>query len=206
MMSTLSKVIILAVGAAIGSAATWMILKTKYKKELDEEVEAIKEHYKKKVQVIEDAANTLHDIYRGTDNTDAVEPNKEPKEENQTISGDRYRKVLEDHKYSHDEPCYDDYANEHPYVITPDQFGNDTDEYDLISLNYYADKVLADDWNDPIEDIEATVGEESLNHFGEYEEDVVYVRNERLRVDYEILRSNLRFEDVIKDDPSAMKE
>lgn len=209
MMSTLSKVIMLAVGAAIGSAATWMILKTKYEKDLEEEVEAIKAHYKKKVQVIEDAANTLHDIYRGT-NTEVKVVDSDPEQKEKVVSKERYSKVLEDHKYSHDEPCYDEDTNEHPYVISPDEFGKDANgfgnDHDLITLNYYADNILADDWNDPIEDVEATVGEESLQHFGEYDEDVVYVRNERLKVDYEILRSNLKFIDVVNDNPSVMKE
>ena len=36
--------------------------------------------------------------------------------------------------------------------------------------------------------VDAVVGEDSLNHFGEFEEDSVYVRNENIECDYEILK------------------
>ena len=75
-----------------------------------------------------------------------------------------------------------------PYVIEPEIFGEDPD-YETISLTYYADGVLTDENNciiDPGE-IESLIGEESLDHFGEYEDDSVFVRNEERKTDYEIL-------------------
>lgn len=45
-------------------------------------------------------------------------------------------------------------------------------------------------------DIEDTVGEDFAEHFGEYEDDSVFIRNDRLRCDYEILRDNRSFSDV----------
>ena len=43
--SILSKVFIFAVGAAIGSAVTWKLVKTKYEKIANEEIESVKEIY-----------------------------------------------------------------------------------------------------------------------------------------------------------------
>jgi hypothetical protein len=83
-----------------------------------------------------------------------------------------------------------------PYVIMPDQFSEYAD-YDTISLTYYADGVLADDMDDVIEDIDEVVGEDSLNHFGEFEDDSVYVRNDERKCDYEILRDNRNYADVV---------
>ena len=76
-----------------------------------------------------------------------------------------------------------------PYVIRPDEF--DTEDYDIITLRYYNDDVvtMANTGRVLTEDeIEECVGLDSLTHFGEYEEDSVFVRNDNLKIDYEILR------------------
>lgn len=93
------------------------------------------------------------------------------------------------------EKVYSHMPNE-PYVISPDDYG-ENDNYTQISLVYYAgDGVLADDEDEVVEDIEDTVGEDFAEHFGEYEDDSVFIRNDRLRCDYEILRDNRSFSDV----------
>ena len=73
-----------------------------------------------------------------------------------------------------------------PYVITPDEFG-DIYEYDTITLHYFADKVLADEDDEIITNVDEIIGRDSLTHFGEYEPDSVYVRNDEMKADYEIL-------------------
>ena len=73
-----------------------------------------------------------------------------------------------------------------PYVISPEEF-DDNDEYETESLRYYEDHVLTDMYDNIIDDIEGTVGEESLTHFGEFEDDSVFVRNDDKKIDYEIL-------------------
>ena len=45
MKNLLSKVFIFTAGAAIGSAVTWKLVKTKYEKLALEEVEAVREYY-----------------------------------------------------------------------------------------------------------------------------------------------------------------
>lgn len=209
MMSTLNKVIIFAAGAVIGSLAAWKLTKTKYEKIMIEEEQSLREYYNKKVKVIEDTATDLHDSYQRRE--DALrkkleeETEKEPEiaqdmdEVDNKVFFDRYTEILKSYTSSPEEPHIDNVTNDKPYVVSPDEFG-EADGYDIITLNYYADGVVADDWNDPIEDIGATIGEDFASHYGEYEEDVVYVRNDRLKVEYEILRSNLRYEDMAKDD------
>ena len=87
-----------------------------------------------------------------------------------------------------------------PYVIPPEEFG-EFDDYEEIGLTYYADQVLTDDDDELVEDIEDTVGFDSLNHFGEYEDDSVFVRNDRLKCDYEILLDHRKYSDVVKRKP-----
>ena len=85
---------------------------------------------------------------------------------------------------------------EEPYVISPEEFGEMYD-YEKISLTYFADGVLADDADEAIEDVDEIVGSDALNHFGEYEDDSVYVRDDRKMVDYEILLDTRNYEDFI---------
>ena len=70
----------------------------------------------------------------------------------------------------------------------------------------YADGVLTDDWDHPIEDVEGLVGVESLTHFGEYEEDSVYVRNDRYKTDYEILKDLRNFSEIPNHDYTVHDE
>lgn len=73
-----------------------------------------------------------------------------------------------------------------PYVIHPSDYG-EFDDYEKISLVYTSDGVLLDDNGEIVDELESTVGVDSLNHFGEFEEDSVYVRNDARKCDYEIL-------------------
>jgi hypothetical protein len=82
-----------------------------------------------------------------------------------------------------------------PYVIPPEEFGEM--DYDTVSLVYYADDTLCYDLSgEIIYERDEVIGEESLKHFGEYEDDSVFVRNERLKTDYEILKDNRNYSDV----------
>lgn len=80
-----------------------------------------------------------------------------------------------------------------PYIIHHDEYFEAEREFDTIQLTYFeADDTLIDEQNNPITDVDATVGEDHLVMFGRGSKDknIVYVRNERLEVDYEISRSN----------------
>lgn len=74
----------------------------------------------------------------------------------------------------------------YPYVITSDQFLEDSDKYDKVSLYYYSlDDVLCDEQEEVIDDIDDTVGYDALAILDM--QTSVWVRNERLHIDYEIL-------------------
>lgn len=82
-------------------------------------------------------------------------------------------------------------ADKSPYVISPEEFNESN--YETQTLFYYADRVLADDDENIIENIHELIGDEALTQFGVYEQDCVYVRNERFGIDYEILLDERQF-------------
>ena len=81
-----------------------------------------------------------------------------------------------------------------PYVISPNDFG-ELDGYETISLTYYANGVLTDDQDNIIDNVDEVIGMEALSHFGEYEDDSVFVRNDERKCDYEILLDYRSYED-----------
>lgn len=186
MTSILSKIIIFITGAALGSVITWRLLQKQYDEQVNEEIMAFKKAQRdEKMEKLEQ----MH--------ADLMEKKTAQIEKNGKTTSEHYRGLLDEMGYNADEP--------EPYVISPEEFGDNVDDYELVSLNYYEDGVLADDWDEPIEDIDKVVGKDSLTHFGEYEDDSVYVRNDRLKCEYEILMRVGKFADKIKDDSSEVE-
>lgn len=181
MNCTLNKVIIFAVGAAIGSAATWFILDKKYEKMVKEEAESIKEELQRK-----------YDIQNGSEEKPEVEEG-EPREKLSDLAK-TYAELIKKNKYSEDNTEVS--RAKGPYVISPDEYG-EIDDYELVSLTYYADKILADDNDDIIENVDELIGLASLETFGEYEEDSVFVRNDELEKDFEILLDVRSYSEVV---------
>ena len=87
-----------------------------------------------------------------------------------------------------------------PYVIPPEDFGDVDIDYETKSLVMYADGVLVNEYGAIIEDVDNLVGKDSLNHFGEYEDDSVFVRNDRLKTDFEILLDNRNYKDISEEE------
>lgn len=175
MSTTLSKVFIFTLGAAVGSFVTWKIVKTKYKQIAQEEIDSVIEKFAPRKE--------YEPNKEGTDEEEKVEEYFSKVEDlgYTNYSGNAEAKGMSNTKTNDKKP---------PYVIPPEEFGEKEDEgYETETLFYYTDGVLADEADNEIEDVESVVGCDSLTRFGEYEDDSVFVRNEQHRTDYEILLS-----------------
>jgi len=185
-------------GAAVGSVVTWQYTKKKYEQIAQEEIDSVKETFSKLKEVKNkdnesDENNNVRTIVeRAKDKPSIVEYAAKLRKQGY-INYSNTDSLFE-------EEVDENMINDKPYVISPDEFG-EFDDYDTISLTYYADQVLVDEDDELVEDIEETVGFESLNAFGEYEDDSVFVRNDRLKCDYEILLDQRKYSDVIKRKP-----
>ena len=188
-------------GATAGAIATWLIAKDYYEKRERESIESVKEVFGKTFKPKED------------ENEDKTEP-QTVEEDHPEVDINKYAKLLSQEEYVNysnsevpveDKPKKIDHSK--PYVIAPEQF-QEYDDYTVISLTYFEDGVLTDENFEIMkgEDVENSVGSESLTHFGEYEDDSVYVRNERLKVDYEILKDQRTYAEVVKSKPYLMED
>lgn len=171
---------IFAAGAAIGSAVTWKLVKTKYEQIADEEIREVKEFYYNLASENEDI-----DEYEGDD---YVPDESEKEEYNNLVDSTGYRNYSNKKEKEEEEEVFG------PYVISPEEF--DTEDYETISLLYFDDGVLTDEQYNVIDDVEGLIGKDSLNTFGRYEDDSVFVRDDEKKIDYEILADGRKFSDV----------
>lgn len=156
-------------GAAAGSLAVWQYAKKKYERIAQEEIDSVKRSFAKRMASCEKQVESI----------------------SEDAEMHEYHKAVENLGYVKKEVDIMDM----PYVITPEEFGQN-ENYETISLTYYADGILADDGDEMVEDVENLVGFDSLNHFGEYEDDSVFVRNDRLKCDYEILLDHRKYTEI----------
>lgn len=113
------------------------------------------------------------------------------KQHDKDIDIDAEEDELEQEYFQKTEQYSNDKNLSKPYIIHPDEFG--MCEYETYSLHCYADRVVTDLDDEIIENVEILIGDKSLDHFGEYEPDAVYVRNDKLKRDYEILLKGQRY-------------
>lgn len=194
--------VILATGIGIGIGVVWYYFDKKYKDEMSKKIEEIMAE-SKKVKPVKSTASELPAKVNTVDEVKSTVTSVETTKVN-------YSKLINKEKYVGDEStenAEEETDYEKPYVISPLEFGDKEDEgYTTVSLMFYSDGLLADDMGEVIENIDETVGVDSLNHFGEYEDDSVFVRNDRLKIDYEILLNNKRLVDVRKQSPCPLED
>lgn len=187
---TWNKVLWFAAGVAVGALATNHYFKTKYERLYQEDVESVKRAFSEPQQSEPTEGDTEEDVF--------TEPDPE--------EVDAYNDIIAAQGYSTATGAPANPIGKEvkgvgrPRVISPAEFDTE-DGYEAVSLTYYADGVLTDEQDNPIENVDGMVGRDSLNHFGEYEDDSVHVRNDAMHCDFEILRDLRNYSDVFRNGP-----
>lgn len=204
----MNKIVIFTLGAAVGSLLTWKLVEKKYKKLADEEIQSVidkfneRKEMEKTIEKVEVSDKPVEKPmvkvnkyeYSSTDKMPAGEYDRitkklgyelEVKEEDGVI-------VSEDEEGSiFIEPGRESVA---PYVISPEEFG-ELEYYDSKSWTLYSDLIITDEEGSIVVDAENCIGD-ALEHFGEFEDDSVHVRNENLECDYEIIKVEATYEEI----------
>lgn len=211
-------------GAAIGAVVTWKIVKTKYEEIAQEEIDSVKEEYNTLKNLMQkevaacrkliDANKTDEDetqeaddeYYPDDDERDFTEHEKEMVDYYKLSS--RYRSSANENSENDDNCKEGDNGDEDyldgpngPYVITPEEFNSSPPGFNVQPLDYFADGVLADGWGVKL-DIDETIGEDSIEHFGEYADGILYVRNERNEIDYEVTLDPRTYDEAVRLSPN----
>lgn len=187
-------------GLVIGSVVTYVVVKDKFEKIAQEEIDSVKEVFGRRVEKEADkkvekiAEKEVEKIRKEYNDYGSLTKNYTSYSKNETEEDDCAQvedgiELFEVERASN---------SDRPYVIDPWDFGGE-EGYDTVTLNYYADDVLTDSDNNVIEDedIDDFVGADFAEHFGEYEKDCVCVRNDRLKIDYEICRDIIKYSTLL---------
>jgi hypothetical protein len=185
-------------GVAVGSVVTWRYVEKKYEQIAQDEINSVKEVFSKREAEFTEDTEARIKADNAKEKPSVIEYAARLREQGYTNYSDMAYEKPEEVKES---PMTVD----KPYVIAPEEFG-DLDDYETISLTYYADQILADDNDVIVDDVEDVVGFDSLNSFGEYEDDSVFVRNDRFKCDYEILLDQRKYSSVIRRKPHEVDD
>ena len=205
------NLIMFAAGAVIGSAVTWKIVKDRYEKIVQEEIKSVKEVFADRFsdsseepssEESDDEMSEEDHVsdYRKIcwDDLEDLDPSELEEEEYQADYAGAVVSKYEDIANIYKKGGPDDMPTSEPrepYVIDPIEFG-ELDGYKTFELTYYEDGILEDEDYDIVKNPEEILGPYALGSFGEYEDDSVFVRNERLRADFQILKDYRTYDEA----------
>lgn len=179
-MSNLKGLLIFAAGALAGAFAGARIAKKHYEELAQEEIEEVRAYYKNKEK---EETNTIEEPEKIEEKSIEVE---EKKEYDTIIKHGNYMTMEED-KENEDDELYS--SDDEPYIIDPSEFGN-YGHYATQTCTYFADGVLVDDVDEVIEDPDSLVGTYHIDIFRDFDATSVYVRNDWMKMDFEIIRDD----------------
>lgn len=186
MNDKLSSVIIFCGGVFIGGFLTWDFFKTKYEKIADEEIASVKETFEHR-EPRPDKNYKVEEALKGNDAyINIIDSNSYRNYSNTAIETDKKGGTA-------------DMELKQPYVITPEQYEDNVD-YTKVSLTWYNDEVLEDDWGNVL-DPDDVIGSDALKTFGQYEKDSVFVRDDDEQIDYEVLLDTRSYKETYGHDP-----
>ena len=197
MNDKLSSVIIFCGGVFIGGFLTWDFFKTKYEKIADEEIASVKETFEHR-EPRPDKNYNVEEVPKGNDAYINVSPGVAERII-QIIDSNGYRNYSNTAIETDKKGGTADMELKQPYVITPEQYEDNVD-YTKVSLTWYNDEVLEDDWGNVL-DPDDVIGSEALKTFGQYEKDSVFVRDDDEQIDYEILLDTSSYKETYGHDP-----
>jgi hypothetical protein len=205
------------IGAALSGAVTYFVtrrmLETKYNQIAEEEIADMRQHYRDKELALENdrAKPELDKLVRERGYSSqppmAVTPPDavvEAAEATTEIVSDPRPPVpvppREENIFQKSEPTEWDYEKERsrrtdrrPYIVHRDEV-RENEDYDTTTYTYYEeDDVLCNERDEVIgkDERDALIGEAHLNQFGHGSGDpsIVYIRNDRLEMQMEVIRS-----------------
>ena len=194
----------LAIGFTVGSKVMEKKLKTKYAKIAEDEISEMREHYQQKMVAVEPKP-PIEDVIKERERyTEAEQQAIDetnllfPPEDGEEVVVEEVIEVKETSQVNVFNTETWDYAKEVksrdpevPYIIHIDEFTQNEPDNEQITYTYYEiDDVLADPRDTKVDDMDAVIGLGNLGRWGHgsNDENIVYIRNERLSLDFEVVR------------------
>lgn len=179
----MKNVLCFLAGLGIGSVITWKITKNYYRRIANEEIESVVNRFKE-----------LEDRFKKDDEEIANIDTDENKDKDKNEYNEIAHNYKPNNKYEEAKLREDEKDLVGPYVISPEEFGEN--DYEIRSLTLYSDGTLVDNEDHTIAVPEYVLGEEALDHIGEYEDDAVHVRDDMNQIDYEVIKVDKTFKEA----------
>lgn len=181
-------------GLAIGGVATFFALKSNTERYISDEIQAFKEEWAENHKTPENGEYEATEASESDEKEASVTEksvsslDEGRKQMKNIIEKQNYNQITAKETVAEKDIVIDKELDQEiePIPITPSQFMAE-DGFSSMVLNYIEDEeaVLDDDGNEIPDGIDL-FGKDNMSHFGEYEADVLYVKNERTQFKYEI--------------------
>lgn len=196
-----------AIGGLIGFRLAWRRLEVKYATIAEKEIDEMREHFRARL-VSKEIKPSISELGKRVESLGYVSPDTDqeapgPGDPN-TSAGVEDR---EDRNVFEEAAVTDNWDYEvekaartiyKPYVIHVDERGESG--FEEVTLTYYmGDDVLCDEQDKVVDDQERVVGAANLDKFGHGSKDaaIVYVRNEYLHLDLEVVKSEQTYAEEV---------
>lgn len=180
-------------GLITGAVMTYFAMKNKCEEYIQNEIKEVKD----------ELHNMHNDDVIDVDKTEEVNDTEEVKDTENVENHQEYNELINEYAPENEVEINEIKRENDPrfaHIVTPEDFGS-IEGYDYDSLYWHPNNVVTNNTDTEIIDSDELynlVGmswSEIKSHFGEYEDDTVFVRNNDLKCDYEILRTIEDFEE-----------
>lgn len=195
MNSKLTTAIAFVAGAASGAAGMFIFMKKKWLKGLEEKQQEMLDYYKNKREEVIDKKEETTIEEKPTEEIPAEKRVNDIHKAENIIRKYDYAKISKPEKTKNEEasilndPDYSDY----PYEIDPREFGTQ-EMYEMLTLYLHDSGELLTEKYEPLDDesIDDYIGLKNLEKIADRRDqdpelDSYYIRNDRLKIDFEIL-------------------
>lgn len=205
-------------GAIVGGAITYFTVKKTLQARADAEIEDVKSYYRQFRKTGEfETPQSAAEALIGPESVIETEPEELPEDpeayrelllkegypelseedlQTRNIFDLEPEEVDESQRVEAEDVFYKNRDHSLPFVISQQEFLEDEEDFDKITLAYYEeDDTLCDESDKSIDNIDTLIGYDSLHRFGDHSDDknIVYVRNVNFGTDYEVIREKGKY-------------
>ena len=195
-------------GAVIGTLVGWSAHKKKYEDQLEAETESIRKTYEKKYVKISKA-----DLPKVEDTVDMTEEEFKDYVNKRAEARKEYHKITAQYQPEGEvvtpNMTLEERAAAQPELIYAQDYGTEQDTgetYDCVELMWFKDERLATEAEMEILDVATTIGWDAIAQFDKTGLNTIYVRNHRLKIDYEVFKYDDTYEELLAERPHLDKE
>lgn len=174
-------------GLGIGFGAGFIFAKKKYEKKCAEEIEFMRNTFKKKEEEGETATEKLNSIKNYISEHYSTATVKDVVEQGGELEFVRREEDFEQEQAESEAPEEGE-IRKSPYAISNTEYfeGKDLGIGKRALIYYAGNDTLIDEETEEVQDLDQ-IGEENLQYFNKYEDLRLFVRNEALGEDYEVI-------------------